>query len=262
MKNIKVVTHKGRFHFDEVLAIGMLTVFGGYKPTVIRTRDMNIIIEEKEKGSFIIDVGMEFDGITLFDHHHDSSLRSSAGLIFEFLKLEDQYPELTELVVMADLHDLGIKQAGKFEMPMIVSNFNGIPEREDVDFNAALEFTIRILNSIKHAQEKLEKTRLICERAEEIFTGVLLVDSNPGKWDVFINGKTRPEIKAVAWLDKHQGKYKIQVSPIDIDSFELHGPRLHPSEFMEFVHNNGFLAVAKDFKGLLTYIKEYSNNFA
>ncbi len=259
MKNIRVVTHKGRFHFDEVLAIGMLTVFGGYKPTVIRTRDENIINEERIKGSFIIDVGMKFDGVTLFDHHHDSTLRSSAGLIFDFLQLEDKYPELTELVIMADLHDLGIKQAGKFEMPMIVSNFNGIPEKEDSDFKDALDFTIRILNSIKHAQEKLEKTKLICERAEEIASGILLVDSNPGKWDVFINGKTRPEIKAVAWLDKHQGKYKIQVTPVDIDSFELHGNRLHPSDLMEFVHNNGFLAVAKDFKGLLIYIQEYIN---
>lgn len=259
MKNIRVVTHKGRFHFDEVLAIGMLTVFGGYKPTVIRTRDINIINEEKANGSFIIDVGMEFDGIRLFDHHHDSSLRSSAGLIFDFLKLEDQYPELTELVIMADLHDLGIKQAGKFEMPIIVSNFNGIPERDDIDFNSALEFTIRMLNSIKHAQEKLEKTRLICEIAEEIVPGILFVDSNPGKWDVFINGKTRPDIKAVAWLDRHQGKYKIQVTPVDIDSFELHGHKLHSSDLMEFVHNNGFLAVAKDFKSLLAYIQDYSN---
>lgn len=255
MKNITVVTHKGRFHFDEILAIAMLNVFGGYITKVIRTRDNEIIKKEKQKGSFIIDVGMEFNGITLFDHHHDISLRSSAGLIFDFLKLENKYPELTELVIMADLHDLGIKQAGKFEMPCLVSNFNGIPEKDDEDFQKALEFTIKMIEKIKHNQKKLEKTKLIVEEGSEIVEGILLLDDNPGQWDMFINGKIRPDIKAVAWYDRHQEKYKIQVSPIDYNCFELHGPILKPNKIMDFVHNNGFLAVARDLETLLVYIE-------
>jgi uncharacterized UPF0160 family protein len=84
-----IVTHKGAFHPDELLAVAMMRV-AGFDYTVIRTRDAEII-NNAPYGSFIIDVGNEFDGQNKFDHHqakdnkHECYGKSSAGLVLDFL---------------------------------------------------------------------------------------------------------------------------------------------------------------------------------
>ncbi len=73
---IKIITHNGGFHADDVFAVSTIklwleknepkNVFGKTKVEVIRTRDMEII----SKGDFVVDVGGDYDPAKkIFDHH-------------------------------------------------------------------------------------------------------------------------------------------------------------------------------------------------
>jgi uncharacterized UPF0160 family protein len=254
MKNLKIGVHDGRMHFDEILALAMLQVFGEYTFEVVRTRDPKVL----DTCDMLVDVGMVFDGKTKFDHHHDKTLRSSAGLIFEFLKLQNKIDGLDDLVKMADEHDLGIKQAGPFELPVIISNLNTSVAAADEDFKYALDLVAKILKSMKFAQEKLLNTMDIIDEGFEIYPGVLYADANPGMFDKVLNGSTHPHIFCVVWFNSYEAKYKIQVTKKAPASFELHGKMLPQDPTMEFVHNSGFLGVSPDFNVMKSFAKKYS----
>ncbi|MBU1730242.1 MYG1 family protein, partial [Patescibacteria group bacterium] len=66
-KKIKIVTHSGDFHADDVFAVAVITLFLGDAPyQIIRTHDMEII----KKGDFVVDVGGVFNSAkNKFDHH-------------------------------------------------------------------------------------------------------------------------------------------------------------------------------------------------
>jgi uncharacterized UPF0160 family protein len=64
---VRIITHSGTFHADELLACAAILIFLNGKPfEIIRTRDSKIIAT----GDFVIDVGAEYDPATnRFDHH-------------------------------------------------------------------------------------------------------------------------------------------------------------------------------------------------
>ena len=94
MSSIKIGTHNGAFHCDEVLACSMLKLLPQYKDAlIVRTRDPEIL----KTCNIVVDVGGVFDANThRYDHHQKtfsdsmSSLNrgkwvtklSSAGLIY------------------------------------------------------------------------------------------------------------------------------------------------------------------------------------
>lgn len=99
MSEIKIATHDGKFHCDEILACFMLQTLPKYKTAqIIRTRDESVI----STCDIVVDVGSIFDvEKNRFDHHQKtfestlSSLRpelgdkwtirlSSAGLIYTY----------------------------------------------------------------------------------------------------------------------------------------------------------------------------------
>ena len=75
-KKIRIITHNGGFHSDDVFAVATLKVwlgrtdakkfFGETKPRVIRTRNLDVI----KGGDFVVDIGGEYEPRKLkFDHH-------------------------------------------------------------------------------------------------------------------------------------------------------------------------------------------------
>lgn len=66
-KKIRIVTHSGTFHADELLAVAALEIhFDGKPYEVIRTRDPEVIAT----GDYVVDVGAIYDPATnRFDHH-------------------------------------------------------------------------------------------------------------------------------------------------------------------------------------------------
>ncbi|MCR4284078.1 MAG: MYG1 family protein [Parcubacteria group bacterium] len=64
---IKIITHNGKFHSDDVFAVATLGLVLGDEPfEVLRTRDLEII----KSGDYVLDIGGEYDeGNNKFDHH-------------------------------------------------------------------------------------------------------------------------------------------------------------------------------------------------
>lgn len=95
-KKIKLVTHNGSFHADDVFACATLTLImekWGQDFEVIRTRDMSVI----QTGDYVFDVGCIYDPDTnRFDHHQmggagkrDNGIEySSFGLVWKHLGKE------------------------------------------------------------------------------------------------------------------------------------------------------------------------------
>ncbi len=66
-KKIRIVTHSGTFHADELLAVAALEImFAGAPYEVVRSRDPEVI----KSGDYVVDVGGVYDPKTnRFDHH-------------------------------------------------------------------------------------------------------------------------------------------------------------------------------------------------
>lgn len=89
-KKILIVTHSGRFHTDETMAVAALEIFFAGRPyEVVRSRDPEIW----KKGDYVVDVGGEFDPARgKFDHHQaggagarlDGTPYSSFGAVWKF----------------------------------------------------------------------------------------------------------------------------------------------------------------------------------
>lgn len=96
---MKLITHDGSFHYDEILATAiLLEIYPDAK--VIRTRDMDII----KTGDVVYDVGRCFDPHSFRFDHHQATFNdtysdkyqiklSSAGLVYKFFceKLFQKY---------------------------------------------------------------------------------------------------------------------------------------------------------------------------
>ena len=91
IENPVIVTHNGKFHADESLAVAILKRLPEYKSAkVIRTRDISII----NTADVVVDVGGVYDPKTYRYDHHQPSFRdtfseshktrlSSAGLVYK-----------------------------------------------------------------------------------------------------------------------------------------------------------------------------------
>src|SRR3989344_7953949 len=67
MSKIKVITHNGDFHADDVFAMASLMLLHKNKIEIMRTRDEAII---NKGANYVIDVGGIYDDErNIFDHH-------------------------------------------------------------------------------------------------------------------------------------------------------------------------------------------------
>jgi len=83
-----VITHAGRAHIDEILALSVLAMHMGALPAELQRVDSNEVAKMVAEGripndTWVVDCGMVFDPLKrLFDHHQDVNLPSSAILLF------------------------------------------------------------------------------------------------------------------------------------------------------------------------------------
>ncbi|MEK7118291.1 MAG: MYG1 family protein [Patescibacteria group bacterium] len=78
MKKIRIITHSGNFHADELFAVATLEIhLNGAPYEVIRTRDPNVI----KTGDYVVDVGAVYDPTTnRFDHHQKGGAGERNGI--------------------------------------------------------------------------------------------------------------------------------------------------------------------------------------
>ncbi|MCA9528988.1 MAG: MYG1 family protein [Myxococcales bacterium] len=84
---MRIGTHSGSFHADDVLAVALLRAFVDADASVVRTRDEATLAEQ----DVVVDVGGRFDPeARRFDHHQNAyeGARSSAGMVLDWLEHE------------------------------------------------------------------------------------------------------------------------------------------------------------------------------
>ena len=92
-----VITHSGKAHIDEIMAIAVLAVFKGENPSAVHRLSAEELMPLLESGepppdTWVIDCGLIHDpNRRLFDHHQDRELPSAA-----FLMLRHHFPELLD----------------------------------------------------------------------------------------------------------------------------------------------------------------------
>lgn len=253
-----IATHNKTMHADEVTAIALLKVFINNDIIVSRI-DHNMT--NFEKFDFVIDIGRKFDGKKYFDHHQYKGGKSSAGLIWDFINLNEEYPKISNFIDLIDKHDVGIEKAREFEFPSLIkcfntSNLNVI--EQDKQFKKAVDFVVTVINSMKSMQEELIE-------AEHIVKKSYIFDNNPNiielekftsQWAMYINGRIMPNIKAVVWEDKGDKTWKVKVPSKKLDSFELTSEPFKQDNNMEFVHSSGYFAIAKDKEQMKKFLKK------
>lgn len=139
---IKVVTHDGKFHPDEIFACVLLEWFKFDRLSFIRTRNETSLKRYREsKHHYVIDVGGEYDpSKNNFDHHQASFTDvsetgdhySSCGLIWKEMKNNEDFrkvnylsdfiiEKISEFVRAVDRHDNGVEFFNEVEF---VSMYN------------------------------------------------------------------------------------------------------------------------------------------
>ena len=140
-KKIKIITHSGSFHTDDIFAVATILLYIGEQSyEVIRTRDMDII----SLGDYIVDVGGEYShDKKIYDHHQQGGAGkrengipySSFGLAWkhygEKVCGSKRAQEIIDkrLVSSVDASDNGVETYltnGEYLRPYLIHNIVGV----------------------------------------------------------------------------------------------------------------------------------------
>ena len=176
IKDANVITHDGKFHADDIVAIGLLSIIK--KVDVARTRDLREIPEN----ALILDVGGRYDGKRYFDHHqgleqkrNSGSSYASAGLIwkhfysqilekFNIISDEEKkiiYKKIDIIIEEVDKIDNGETIQNSYNLTKMVDSFD-VGNDINKDFLRAVEFVRTILkNQILKEIKKLKNDEII-----------------------------------------------------------------------------------------------------
>jgi len=287
---IKIVTHNGSFHTDDVMAVATLTTFFEDKVSIIRTRNH----KDFETADYVIDVGEIYDGKKFFDHHMKNGLGmcrngidyASAGLIwYHFGKLlipkfnenlnNSQIDKIftqidDEIMKPIDLLDNGeeINLTNILTFSHYISSFNpNWNEEQNFDklFYKALTICQEFLiNTIKSKISSLEAEKIIIN-AETICEGKVIILEQFCHFQRVIFDNNMTEILFVCFPDNTNNEWKIQAIPPEPKSFKQRKPlpekwlEKPPVEDFIFCHKGLFIAGAKSKNSIILMAKEACN---
>lgn len=189
---MRIITHPGVFHADEILAISLLALVAGEEIETLditRTRDVQILESAKaDSETWVLDVGgvCEPQARNL-DHHHREFDRlnkagtklSTFGLLVEML--EDQieagvFTQLQDFSVIVDNHDNGVVVSESLKW---LSDFNGIGVGSDEAFYAVLTTAKNWLRGLMATWAEKAAQDVIIEKAIDQASGgpILVAES-------------------------------------------------------------------------------------
>ena len=265
---IKVVTHDGIFHADELLACAALSIaYGRDNVAIVRTRDAKVLdLATSEEDTWVVDVGGDFNPSMLnFDHHmRDFDVTnsfgnklSSFGMVVEELLRRDFFNEVKDSLLKfsnkVDMLDNGVKKA---EDLIFLSVLNSYSDNEVINFYAALDTAISYLRSLinQWKEERIINMRLNDSLGNMTEDGIIY---NTDYIPVDERANAIPEAKLVVYKSK-AGTYNIQsVNVGETKDFSVRCPA--PSKWLglsdnelicasgglplTFCHAGGFLTV-------------------
>ncbi|WP_372881933.1 MYG1 family protein [Psychromonas sp.] len=263
---IKVVTHNGSFHADEVTAVALLQLYGIIKKgqfEIIRTREM----EQINQGDIVVDVGAIHNIETCrFDHHQikDGKI-SSAGLVWLWIKDKTgkACPEIDCFVEAIDKHDCGIEKMADFSFAQIVSAYNHTDvfddKKQQKAFNHAVNIALKFTGHLKQKQDKLKRAAEIIKKSQVKQIGkhkVLILAEYAPNWTALVHGESNySEITHVIWYVEAKNQWNIQIPSDKENSFVMAHPRLNDDENALFIHQNGFFGVYQSKEAIFTMLE-------
>lgn len=231
MKKIKVITHDGSFHTDDIFACATLSIYlekGGESFEIIRTRDAGTI----STADYVCDVGGIYDEENnKFDHHQASFKEkrsngitySSFGLVWrkfgERIAGKKEIADLVEqhLVVPVDANDNGIDlyknnfpNISPYTLQDVFATFapTSLEEtkdkKKDEQFMKALVWAKEILeNEIKKTSDQIEVTKIIVDFYKKTEDKRLIVIDEPkvSRFDIWNALQNFPEPLFVVYGD-------------------------------------------------------------
>lgn len=256
----QIATHNKIFHADEVTAVALLRLF----------TDDEIIVTRVDHGTsdfspfdMVIDIGKQFNGIKYFDHHQYKGGKSSAGLIWEYLGYEKEYPKISKLINLIDMNDVGIERAKEFEYSSLIKCFNCsgkiTGEEQDIQFEKAVDFAMTIFGSLKESKDQLDDAKDIVNNSYNFNRNpkIIELDEFTPHWTTYINGELMPHIKIVVWEDEEENNWKAKVAPKRLGSFELNAKPFPQDKNMDFVHSSGHFAIASTREVMEKFLMQY-----
>ena len=261
------VIHDGMFHLDEILSLVLIELFYNKKFKITRTRDMDLINELRQTSSttVFIDVGMEYDGVSEFDHHQNGDLPAACELVWKAIKKDlslKGYDKLERLVIEASMADTGRQMPTEFSLGNTVLAFNEFGEESG--FEMALQFVRAAVSAIKAQCENTIKAKEIVEKSEKVLGGKAVeLKAETRAWKQFLNGEKTPEVEHVFWYDEKRDKYLLGVTPESESSFNLHGTPLKKEDTKaDFIHEKSFFGVFSTKEDLLSHLEDlYKKSF-
>ena len=276
-KEIKVSTHNGTFHLDDLLSVAIVKLlFPGQIVKVFRTRDP----ETLKNSDWVLDVGGEYDHThRRYDHHQfDSPIRDNGIPYATFGLLWRHYGEVLcktikaaelieqEIVQMLDGPDNGYEttkslvEGGRVPSLHLLSvifnpNWNEETIDSDKNFFEALEIVSELLKHLINHYDARVLSELEFAKAYNISTDKEIIISPKGTYPS--NIELFPEVKFIVSYDSENDNWKAKcVSgpgfkcrvgfPIAWQGLrDLELQKVSNINDAEFVHNAGFLAVAK-----------------
>ena len=226
---MKVFTHGGVFHADEVLAIATIQHITGNSCEVVR----GFQVPENWDG-LVLDIGREYNPEKgLFDHHQNPELDATNILILEHFVQDEKKVELLKKHLYQIVSDVdrgictGGGEAGSFYS--IIRSFNNLENGFDVALNVALKVV-----------EAAFKTAEMAIEAEETWEK----SAKNGKVAINLSGKFMPNWKEMAKKDgicflvepNPRGGYQVTSVDSSTNPIPAH-------ETQTFIHNSGFMAV-------------------
>ncbi|MFA4960374.1 MAG: MYG1 family protein [Candidatus Pacearchaeota archaeon] len=203
---MKVVTHDGKFHGDEIFACAVLKLIYP-EVEIIRTRDEKFFT----KADLLIDIGTKLDNEKFFDHHQlDFNKKrengmpfASAGLIwkkfYSKLTTKDVYEYLDiKIFQFIDADDSGLRvfEATKCEpytIGNVIEDLNNNSAKSDENFFFVLDFITKLLkNEIVRTEELFKAKKIIEEKLKNNKEEFLVLDKYiPWKEWLVGNGKIK-----------------------------------------------------------------------
>lgn len=190
LKKVKLVTHSGAFHADDVYACAILQIYLdtngiGYK--VIRTRDPEII----SRGDYVFDVGNVYDhSQKRYDHHqNDMNEKRDNGIPYAAAGLAWRHygNEITDpvtfkkvdekIITVLDADDSGITVTStkfpdvkEYNLSAFIASFR--PTWQEADSALGEQFNKAVLVAKDHLQRvinKYEVNQVGAQKAKEIY---------------------------------------------------------------------------------------------
>lgn len=286
---MKIITHSGNFHPDEVLGVSALRIVFGNDVEIVRTRDESLI-KSKAPEDVVLDVGLVYDEANnLFDHHQEGGAGkrengipyASFGLIWKKFgeqiagskRAADTIEE--KLVLAIDAGDNGIdtfQKANKNFKPYLLEGalISFLPTWLEKDKSVDEAFAKAVTFAQLVLQREIAKATAFIEGENEVekaFANAedkrIIVLDNTYSWRDVIT--KYPEPLFVIMNDGKQTTWA--VSAVRKDGVSFQSRKLFPESWggkkggelagitgvpdANFCHNGRFIAVANSKEGAL-----------